>query len=519
MSADGGEHDVWDAARTILESVTDAVFLLDRAFRFAYLNSTAQRLLGRADLVGKDIWEEFPAARGTKFQEAYERAMFEGTRVDFHEHYPAPLDRWYEVRAFPAAEGVAVYFHDVTERLQAEEALSRSRAQLELVVRGADVGVWYCPLPFADLIWDDKVKEHFHLPPDAHVTIERFYERLHPEDRERTRAEIARSVEERRPYDIEYRTVSTDGEHVKWIRAMGRAFYGEDGGPRRFDGITLDVSRQKVAELRERTEQERFARERERVLDAERAARAEAERQSRMKDDFLATLSHELRTPLNAILGWSQLLRAGDRAQADLSRGLEVIERNARAQALIVDDLLDMSRMLSGKVRLELQRVRLRPLLQAALENAQPTADARAVTLHPLDGDADPAVLGDPDRLQQVLWNLLSNALKFTPRGGHVEISLARVGSDAEVKVVDDGEGIAAEFLPHVFERFRQADPGMSRRHGGLGLGLSIVKQVVELHGGWVSAESRGPGLGSTFTMRLPLATEHETGADGRGRA
>ena len=250
-----------------------------------------------------------------------------------------------------------------------------------------------------------------------------------------------------------------------------------------------------------------------RLYDRERSARAESERQSRMKDEFLATLSHELRTPLNAILGWSQILRAGGRGAAhaadDVRQGLEVIERNARAQTKIIEDLLDMSRIIAGKVRLDVQRVPLVPAIEAAVETVRPAAVAKGVRLQVvLDPHAGP-VSADPARLQQVFWNLLSNSVKHTGRGGRVQVLLERVNSHLEVSVIDDGEGVSPEFLPHVFDRFRQADSSAARRHGGLGLGLSIVKQLVELHGGTVRAKSPGVGKGATFTVTLPLTPVH----------
>ncbi|MGN6370892.1 MAG: ATP-binding protein [Phycisphaerae bacterium] len=249
---------------------------------------------------------------------------------------------------------------------------------------------------------------------------------------------------------------------------------------------------------------------REELLASERAARGDAERASRMKDEFLATLSHELRTPLNAILGWSQILKRHGGHTEDVAEGIEVIERNARAQTQIIEDLLDMSRIISGKVRLEVQRVDLAAALRAAIETVTPAAQAKGVRVQAvLDSLAGP-VMGDLGRLQQVFWNLLSNAVKFTPRDGRVQVLLERVNSHLEVSVIDSGEGITPEFLPHVFDRFRQADASTTRKHGGLGLGLAIVKQLAELHGGSVRAKSPGPGKGSTFTVMLPLAPLEE---------
>jgi PAS domain S-box-containing protein len=276
--------------------------------------------------------------------------------------------------------------------------------------------------------------------------------------------------------------------------------------------VARDITGQKRAERElqaAKAAAEQANRQKDELLASERAARAEAERASHLKDEFLATLSHEIRTPLNAILGWAQILRAQATSAADVAEGVEIIERNARVQTQIIDDLLDMSRIVSGKVRLDVQRLDVGAVVRAAIETVRPAADAKGVRLQAvLDPLAGP-VSGDPNRLQQVFWNLLTNAVKFTPRGGRVQVLLERVNSHLEVTVIDTGEGISPEFLPHVFDRFRQADGGTARRHGGLGLGLSIVKQLVELHGGTVRVKSAGVGSGATFTVSLPLTVIH----------
>jgi signal transduction histidine kinase/CheY-like chemotaxis protein len=255
----------------------------------------------------------------------------------------------------------------------------------------------------------------------------------------------------------------------------------------------------------------RAAKEREELLSRERSARAEAERMSELKDEFLANLSHELRTPLNAILGWAQMLRSDRRNDADLAKGLETIERNARVQTQLVEDLLDMSRILSGKVRLDVQAIEPIGFIEAALDTLRPAAAAKGIRLESLlDSTAGP-ISGDPNRMQQVMWNLLSNAIKFTARGGKVQVLLERVNSHIEINVADTGAGIRPEFLPFVFDRFRQADASTTRRHGGLGLGLSIVRHLVELHGGSVRAHSPGEGAGATFTVHLPLIVVHRS--------
>ncbi|MDB5294817.1 MAG: cph [Phycisphaerales bacterium] len=256
--------------------------------------------------------------------------------------------------------------------------------------------------------------------------------------------------------------------------------------------------------------------EKERQLDSERSARGEVERVSRMKDEFVATLSHELRTPLNAILGWSQLLRrsiAAGAGIADAAETIDVIERNARAQAQMIEDLLDVSRITTGKLRLDVQPVNLGAVVDAAVASVVPAAAAKGIRfdrlIDPLPGLE---VSGDPSRLQQVVWNLLSNAVKFTPKGGRVRVTLQRLESNLELSVSDSGQGIRPAFLPHVFDRFRQEDGAANRKHGGLGLGLAIVRQLVELHGGAVHAESAGEGCGATFVVSLPLRAVRQPG-------
>jgi signal transduction histidine kinase/CheY-like chemotaxis protein len=232
---------------------------------------------------------------------------------------------------------------------------------------------------------------------------------------------------------------------------------------------------------------------------------AEAQEANRMKDDFLAVLSHELRTPLNAILGYSRLLRGNLLSGDQLERGLETVERNARWLTQIVEDVLDVSRIVSGKIRLDVQPVDLAGVIDNSVSTVQPAADAKGVKLHALIDPRAAPVSGDPDRLQQVVWNLLSNAVKFTPKGGRVQLRLERVDSHVEIVVTDTGVGIKKDFLPYVFERFRQGESGPARKTGGLGLGLAIVRHIVEMHGGVVLAESAGEGQGSTFTVTLPM--------------
>jgi PAS domain S-box-containing protein len=278
---------------------------------------------------------------------------------------------------------------------------------------------------------------------------------------------------------------------------------------RLFQGLQQELEARRKAEDALRASEAQLKQviaEREQLLQSERYARSEAERLGHMKDEFLATLSHELRTPLNAIQGWATLLRQREVTPEDRSRGLEAIDRNVRAQAQIVSDLLDMSRIISGKIHLEVQLISLHEVIHNAIESVRASADAKQIRIRTLLDSSVGFVRGDPNRLQQILWNLLSNSLKFTPAGGRVQVILERVNSHVELVVEDTGVGIAPEFLPFVFERFRQADGALTRRHGGLGIGLSIVKTLVELHGGSVRVKSAGANQGASFAIALPVS-------------
>ena len=315
---------------------------------------------------------------------------------------------------------------------------------------------------------------------------------IHADDQKMVLEAIEKAIASRGTFELEHRVIRVDGT-LGWAFSRAIPISGALGEIVEWFGAASDVTNLK------RIEEERV-----RLLEAERSARVAAERSGYLKDEFLATLSHELRTPLNAILGWAQLLL---RRQLDeeLSEGLGVIERNSRAQSQLVEDLLDMSRIISGKLRINVQQVDLAEVIREAVESVQPSADARGVRLEVVLASDGGPVRGDPARLQQVVWNLLSNAVKFTHKGGKVQVGLERVQSHVEITITDNGMGIAAEFLPYVFERFRQADGTTTRKHGGLGLGLAIVKSIVEAHGGRIRAKSAGEGKGAAFTVELPL--------------
>ena len=407
------------------------------------------------------------------------------------------LESWFPVsRENGKASGVGVIVQDITERKRIEEQLRLNEERYRLAIDAAELGTFYCPVPLGPIFWNTKCKEHFWLPPEEDINFELFYAILYPDDREPTRQAIERALRDHGTYDVEYRTVAPDGQRMRWIRAKGCGYYDAQGELTRFDGITIEITGPKQIQA-----------ERDELLIQERQARAQLEQASQAKDEFLATLSHELRTPLMAILGWTQLLRSTDQENpATRKEGLQVIERNTQAQVQLIEDLLDISRIISGKLRMDVCSVDLPAVIKAAIDVVQPTAQAREIRLETMIDPRAGPVPGDPNRLQQVAWNLLSNAIKFTPKRGKVQVILARINSHVEITVSDTGQGIPAEFLPHLFERFTQLDSSSTRAHQGLGLGLAICCHLVELHGGSIHAESEGQDKGSTFRVKLPLA-------------
>jgi PAS domain S-box-containing protein len=289
-----------------------------------------------------------------------------------------------------------------------------------------------------------------------------------------------------------FRWMTKDGREV-WVESQSVVVCDEKGKPIAMRGVTMDI-----------TETVRAQEERAKLLESEREARAQAEQANRLKDEFLATISHELRTPLNAIVGWARLLRSGQLDESNLAHAFEVIERNAWSQKQIIEDMLDVSRIITGKLRIGLLPVELMSVIKAAIDVVRPASEAKEIVIKTHSDDPELLVSGDAERLQQVIWNLLSNAVKFTTPGGIVEIVVKRKAGTAEISVIDTGPGIPPEFLPHVFERFSQADGSSTRRHGGLGLGLAITRHLVELHGGTVKAENREDGKGAVLTVTLP---------------
>ncbi len=372
-----------------------------------------------------------------------------------------------------------------------ESSLREAEERLRMTLDAAGAGTWDWDVVHDKLVWSKTNYDLYGLDPEKSrvSSCRSWLELLVPEDRCAAEAVVQGLMlpSSEDLYRTEVRVMHPEkGE--RWLLGLGRIDRDQRGCPTRLLGINIDITSRK------------------RVEESERAARSEAERTNRLKDEFVATVSHELRTPLTAILGWSQILNRAHSDQDKLDRGLQVIERNARVLTQLVADLLDVGRIVTGKLRLDTSPLDLGTVASSAIDTVRPFAQAKGVRLvmhlQPIDGP----LIGDPARIEQIVWNLVSNAIKFTPRNGTVDISVEMRAAWAVLSVRDSGEGISPEFLPHIFDRFRQQDASSSRTHGGLGLGLAIVKHLVDLHGGRVHAESAGPGRGATFIVELPLA-------------
>lgn len=392
----------------------------------------------------------------------------------------------------PAEDGRFVQLavaRDITPRLVAERQLATDRARLQYAIRLSGVGFWHCTLPFNELYWDERVKQHFFLPPSARVTMDEFWRRIHPEDREATRQAIEASLRDCGSYDTVYRTLDPHSGTMRWIRALGGPAAGPDGKPTHFDGVTVDVTEQW------------------RVREKLSLALEHLRQQDRRKDEFLATLAHELRNPLAPIRTGLQILRTGA-SEDQKARTREMMERQLRHLVRMVDDLLDISRVTLGKVELHREQEDFRTVLNSALETTRPLLESLDHELTTRLPQGPLPVLVDVTRMTQVMANLINNAAKFTPRGGRIQVAIESPGPGLVVRVSDNGIGIAPDMLGRVFDMFMQAGAGLERTQAGLGIGLTLVKRLVEMHGGSVRAESAGAGQGTTFELRLPLSSD-----------
>jgi PAS domain S-box-containing protein len=442
--------------------------------------------VGAVDYLSKPIKPDILRSKVAVFVELYRKRRALDSEVAKRRKAQAALEQANQELEARVAERT-------TALTVAHRGVKENEERLRMAMEVAQIAAWEWDLQSGRMTWSTDPETLFGFPKGAFGPDLRIIEALHPDDAERVETAILRAVRLGATYECEYRAVRPDGVIV-WITERGRVLRSDDGHVEKLVGVSRDVS-----------EQRRTERELERLLISERNARDEAERQSRVKDEFLATLSHELRTPMNAILGWLSMLAKGEGIK-DPGHAIATIQRNAQVQAKLIEDLLEMNKLSSGSLSLELGRVELATVVDAAVQALKPTADTKGVRLVAPLGRPLPEITADGRRLQQILWNLLHNAVKFTPSAGQVDIGVTESDSRVTIAVSDTGQGIAPDFLPFVFDRFRQADSSTTRGTWGLGIGLSIAKHLVELHGGSIEAASPGPGCGSTFVVHLPVS-------------
>jgi PAS domain S-box-containing protein len=529
--------------RQLAENLHDVFWMLDFSnHQLLYVSPAYEQLWGRSCeslYANAHDWIDavYPEDRDRVETAFFGQVLEGGFDEEFRILRPDGSMRWVRDRGVPVKDDsgatyrIAGIAEDITERKLAQQALKNSQERLKLAQKVGQIGAWEWNFQTNEVIWTEELETLYGLAPGSFDgKYETWAKTLHPDDRTRIQQEAWNGLIEGREFNTEFRILWPDGS-VHWLTAKAKAFDDDTGKLWRVIGVNMDITKRKQAEV-----------ERINLLEREQAARAQAEAANRIKDEFLAVLSHELRSPLNPILGWSKLLQSRKFDEGTTARALEIIERNAKLQIQLIEDLLDVSRILRGKLSLNSCPVDLVSTIEAAMETVRLAASAKSIQVQTVFEPNVGQVAGDSGRLQQVVWNLLSNAVKFTPQGGRVDIRLSvvkglQVGrlegwkvdgsrhsrnlqpanlqpvtSYAQIQVSDTGKGISPDFLPYVFDYFRQENSTTTRLFGGLGLGLAIVRHLVELHGGTVWAESPGEGQGATFTVRLPLmVTQQET--------
>jgi hypothetical protein len=491
----------------ILTASVDHIYIFNRKGRYQYVSYDATTVLGLKpqDIIGKTLQElDLPKELIEQVDHQRQIVMKTGQPIkDECEFIAADGLHYYEYILTPlrnlnhSIEGVITVSRNITQHKRVEKSLRESEARFRRLFESNLLGIAFWTVDGFIVDANDAFLKLAGYTRDEFATLGKInWRELTPPEYQHLDEHALEEVSETGVssiYEKEY--VHRDGKRVPIVLGIALLNNSQQNGV----AFLLDITDRKQAEQKC-----------DRLLQRERTARKEAEIANRIKDEFLGVLSHELRTPLNPILGWSKLLRSRQFDEQTTNRALETIERNAKLQTQLIEDLLDVSRILQGKLNLNICPVSLVMVVEAALETVRLAAEAKSIQIQTIFDPALGQVMGDPNRLQQVVWNLVANAVKFTPTGGRVEIRLVEVGKQAQIIVSDTGKGISLDFLPHVFDYFRQADSTTTRTFGGLGLGLAIVRQIVEMHGGNVQAASPGEGLGASFTVKLPLLVRSE---------